>query len=379
MLSRIAFCAAAFVIMLGSKAQAQMTTSAAHVLIMDYDTGEILFDKDGDTPMPPSSMSKLMTVELVFQRLKNHSLKLTDTFHVSEKAWREGINSSESRMFVMVGADISLDNLLKGIIVQSGNDASVVAAEALGGTEDGFVQMMNRRAKELGLAHSHFMNSTGMPDPDQYMSARDLAMLSAHIIRTYPEYYPYFALTEFSWNGIDQPNRNPLLFDKIGADGLKTGHTDLGGYGLTASAVQNGHRLILVINGLDSKPERADESRRLMEIAFREFRRYDLFTAKDVVGEAAVWGGAQPEVPLRVGTPLSVTMNRETRRDLKVTLHYQGPVPAPIKQGQQVGTLVVSVSDRPDRTVPVYAAAVVPKTGIFGRMLLGAQALIAGH
>ena len=305
MLTRIVFYAAvaALVFSFGPPAQALIQTSAAHAIIMDYDTGEILFDKDGDTPMPPSSMSKLMTVELVFKRLKEHSLKPTAMFHVSEKAWREGADSSESKMFVMINSDVSVDDLLKGIIVQSGNDACVVVAEAVGGTEDGFAQMMNRRAKELGLTQSHFVDSTGMPDPGQYMSAHDLAMLTAHIIRDYPEYYPYFALTDFTWSGIHQPNRNPLLATKIGADGLKTGHTDAGGYGLTGSAVQNGHRLILVVNGLKSERQRAEESQRLLEIGFRDFKRFDLFTPKDVVGEADVWGGAQDRVPLRSKRP----------------------------------------------------------------------------
>ena len=331
MLTRICLSAAvaAFVFSFDPPAQAQIETSAAHAIIMDYDTGEILFDKDGDTPMPPSSMSKLMTVELVFKRLKEHSLKPTDMFHVSEKAWREGADSSESKMFVMINSDVAVDDLLKGIIVQSGNDACVVVAEALGGTEDGFAQMMNRRAKELGLTQSHFVDSTGMPDPGQYMSAHDLALLAAHIIHDYPEYYPYFALTDFTWSGIHQPNRNPLLATKLGADGLKTGHTDAGGYGLTGSAVQNGHRLILVVNGLHSERQRAEESQRLLEIGFRDFKRYDLFTPKDIVGEADVWGGAQDKVPLKVGAPLSVTMHVEARHEMKVTLHYQSPVPAP--------------------------------------------------
>jgi serine-type D-Ala-D-Ala carboxypeptidase (penicillin-binding protein 5/6) len=376
MLSRIACCAAIIVLVLGGPANAQMSTSAAHAVLMDYDTGEILFDHDGDTPMPPSSMSKLMTVELVFQRLKDHSLKLTDVFHVSEKAWREGADSSESKMFVMVGTDISVEDLLKGIIVQSGNDACVVVAEALGGTEEGFAKMMTRRAKQLGLTQSHFVNSTGMPDPGQYMSAHDLAVLAAYIIRTYPEYYPYFALQDFTWSGIHQPNRNPLLFDNIGADGLKTGHTDAGGYGLVGSAVRGGRRLILVVNGLTSERQRAEETRRLLEIGFRDFKRYDLFGTSDVVGQAEVWGGKEATVPLKLAAPLSITLQRAAREDMKVTLQYQAPVPAPIAAGQQIGTLTVTAPERPNKTVPVYAAAAVPETGIFGHIILGINALL---
>ena len=359
-------------------AHAQIATSARHAVLMDYDTGEILFDKDGDVPMPPSSMSKLMTSEMVFRRLKDGSLKLTDKFHVSEKAWRQGADSSESKMFVMVGADVGVEDLLKGIIVQSGNDACVVVAENLGGTEEGFAEMMTRRAKELGLTKSHFANSKGMPDDAEYMSARDIAMLAAHIIRTYPEYYPYFAMKDFTWEGITQENRNPLLSMEIGADGLKTGHTEAAGYGLVASAVKNGQRLILVVNGLESKSQRASESRRLLEIGFRDFHRYDLLRAGDIVGQAQVWGGDAATVPLKVSAPLSVTMQRETRHDMTVTMHYKAPVPAPIAEGQEVGALTVSAPGRPDKTVPLYAATAVPRTGIFGRMWIGINALVSG-
>ena len=381
MLPRITMPAAAaalIVLLLAAPARAQIDTAAQHAILMDYDSGEILFDKDGEAPMPPSSMSKLMTVELVFRRLKEGSLKPTDTFHVSEKAWREGADSSESKMFVMVNSDVSVDDLLKGIIVQSGNDACVVVAEGMAGSEDAFAQMMTKRAKELGLTQSHFANATGMPDPGQYMSARDLAMLAAHIIRDYPEYYKYFGMTDFTWSKIHQPNRNPLLTANVGADGLKTGHTDAGGYGLVGSAVQGGRRLILVLNGLTSERQRVEESQRLMQIGFRDFKHYDLFKPSDVVMQADVWGGASPTVPLRVGTPLSIILHPESRHDMKVTVHYDSPIPAPIAAGQQLGTITVSAPGHPNKTAPLYAASDVPMTGLFGRVWLGIKSLTGG-
>lgn len=377
--ARLIGIAVATTLLLCGSARAQMATAAPHVFLLDYDTGEVLYDKAGDAPMAPSSMAKLMTTEIVFRRLKEGSLRLSDMFHVSEKAWRQGADSSESKMFVMVGGDISVEDLLRGIIVQSGNDACVVVAEALAGSEEAFAELMTRRAKELGLTQSHFTNSTGMPDVKEYMSARDLAMLSAHVIRHYPEYYPYFAEPDFTWSGIRQPNRNPLLSMRIGADGLKTGHTAAGGYGLAASAEQNGHRLILVINGLSSEHQRAEEARRLFDVGFRDFKRYDLFKANDVVGRARVWGGEAPTVALRVGAPLSATIHREGRRDMKVRVRYQSPLPAPIAAGEQVGTLSVSAPNKPEKTVPLYAATAVSRPGIFGRVWLGFAALIGAE
>src|SRR6185436_3848422 len=236
-------------VLMAGTAHAQPQTTATHALLMDYDTGEALFCKNCDQQMPPSSMSKLMTVELLFQRLKDRRLKLTDTFHGSETAWRQGQKSNESKMWVAVNSDVSVDDLLKGIIVQSGGDACVVVAEALGSTESGFADIMNARAKELGLTHSHFVNSSGLPDPGQMMSTSDLAKLAAYVIKTYPDYYNYFQIKDFTWSNIRQPNRNTLV-GTSGVDGLKTGHTEAAGYGIVASAVRDGRRMIVVINGM---------------------------------------------------------------------------------------------------------------------------------
>ena len=263
-------------------AQAAIDTNAEHGLLMDAASGQVLWQKDGLTPMPPASMSKLMTLELLFQRLKDGRIKLTDTLPVSERAWR----TQGSKMFVELHAQIPVEALIRGIIIDSGNDACVVVAEGLGGTVEGFADMMNKRAKELGLSQSHFVNPDGLPDPPgQMMSALDLAKLARHLIRDFPSYYHYFSEKEFTWHNITQPNRDLVLDSLPGADGLKTGHIDASGYGITISAVRNGTRFILVLNGLrypqynnDYFPniKRAEEAGRLMDLAFREFRPFTI-------------------------------------------------------------------------------------------------------
>ena len=359
-------------------ARAEILTTAKQALVYDYDANEILFCKDCDQPMPPSSMSKLMTVELVFQRLKDARLKPTDNFHVSETAWRQGQKDNESKMWVALNSDVSVDDLLKGIIVQSGGDACVVVAEALGGSEAGYADMMNARAKELGLTHSHFVNSSGLPDPGQYMSSEDLAKLAAHVIRAYPEYYKYFAIKEFTWSNIRQPNRNTLIGEATGVDGLKTGHTDAGGYGIVASSLRNGRRLILVINGLKSEHDHINEARRLLDIGFREFKDYRLAGKGDVIATAELWGGTKDAVSVTVRDPLTVMMAVESRPQMKVKLRYDGPIHAPVAAGQQIGTITVSVPGKPDKVVPAIAAEGVPANGFLDRMMTGLQVLVFG-
>ena len=365
------------VLMTGT-AYAQPQTTASHALLMDYETGEELFCKNCDQQMPTSSMSKLMTVELVFQRLKDGRLKLTDTMHVSEAAWRQGQKTNESKMWVALNSDVSVDDLLKGIIVQSGGDACLVVAEALAGSEAAFAEMMNARAKELGLTNSNLTNSSGLPDPQHYMSAEDLSKLAAHVIRTYPEYYHYFAIPEFTWSNIRQPNRNTLIGPSTGVDGLKTGHTATAGYGITASATRDGRRLILVVNGLKSERERVEEGRRLFDLGYREFKSYQLLAAGDNVGEAELFGAAKQTVPLTVTEPVRMLMPIAGRRDMKVTLNYNGPIKAPVAAGQQIGSLKVSVPGKPDKVVPVVAAEEVRASGFFDNMMRGLVALIFG-
>jgi D-alanyl-D-alanine carboxypeptidase (penicillin-binding protein 5/6) len=372
-------------------AQAAIDTPAEHALLMDGDTGQVLWVKDGFVPMPPASMSKLMTLELLFQQLKDGRVKLTDTFLVSERAWR----TQGSKTFVMVNTRVPVESLIRGIIIQSGNDACVVVAEALGGSVEAFVDMMNARAKKLGLLHSHFVNPNGLPDPPgQMMSAYDLATLARHLIHDYPAYYHYFGEKSFVWNNITQANRNTVLEKFPGADGLKTGHTDASGYGIVASGVRGGQRLILVLNGLRYpqfarlSPEaqdwhaeqlRGEEASRILEIAFREFHHYQLLKADENVGEAQVWQGENPTVPLKVAAPVNVTMEASSRADMQVTLVYDGPIPAPIAAGQQIGKLKITAPDFPGAEVPVYAAAGDPSAGFFDRIFLGLQALISGR
>ncbi|HEY4114508.1 MAG TPA: D-alanyl-D-alanine carboxypeptidase family protein [Rhizomicrobium sp.] len=370
---------------------AVLETSAEHALLMDADSGQVLWAKAAYTPMPPASMSKLMTLELLFQRLKDHRLKLTDTFPVSETAWR----TQGSKMFVKYGDKIPVQDLIRGIIIDSGNDACVVVAEGVGGTVDNFVSMMNQRAKQLGLNQSHFVNPDGLPDPPgQLMSALDLAKLARHLIVDYPQYYPFFGEHSFSWSNITQNNRDTVLNKLPGADGLKTGHTDAAGYGITVSAKQGDRRLILVLNGLrypdldKASParqdwvagqRRGDEAARIMGIAFREFRPYKLFAAGDKVGEAKVWQGNSDTVPLKVEKPLAITLTPEARTGMKVVLNYQGPVQAPVKEGQKIGTLNVTAPDSPSFTVPVYAAQPVGSAGFVSRIFLGLRSLVSHH
>ena len=353
-------------------ATAAIDTSAEHGLLMDYDSGQVLWQKDGMTPMPPASMSKLMTIELLFSRLKDGRVKLTDTFPVSERAWR----TQGSKMFVELGSRIPVESLLRGIIIQSGNDACVVVAEALGGTVEGFVDMMNKRAKQLGLNQSTFVNPDGLPDPPgQLMSALDLAKLSRHIINDYPQLYHYFSEREFVWHNIHQPNRDLVLGSLPGADGLKTGHTDAAGYGITISAKRGDQRLILVLNGLrfpqyhnDYFPniKRAEEAGRVMDLAFREFRSYPVLAANQIVGTVPVANGTAPSVQVTAAKALNVTMQVDSHAGMKTVVKPDAGVKAPIHVGQQVGVLVVTAPEFPDLTVPVYAVQAVSQVGIIG-------------
>jgi len=352
-------------------AHAAMDTSAEHALLLDADSGQILWQKDGLTPQPPASMSKLMTLDLLFQRLADGRIKLTDTLLVSERAWR----TQGSKMFVELGSRIAVEDLIRGIIIQSGNDACVVVAEGLGGSLEGFVGLMNKRAKELGLSQSTFVNPDGLPDPPgQLMSALDLAKLARHIIKTYPQYYHYFSEREFTWHKIRQPNRDLVLDSLPGADGLKTGHTDAAGYGITISAKRGDQRLILVLNGLrypqyknDYFPNirRAEEAGRVMEMAFREFRRFPVTQANQIVGNVPVKNGAVASVSATPAAAVAVTMQVDSHAGMKTMLQVDPNLTAPLRQGQRVGSLVITAPDFPPLSVPVYAAQAVAKENMF--------------
>jgi D-alanyl-D-alanine carboxypeptidase (penicillin-binding protein 5/6) len=349
-------------------------TTAREAILIDVETGTVLLDKDADVSMPPASMSKIMTVYLVFERLKDGRLSLDDEFLVSEKAWRKG----GSKMFVKVGNRVRIEDLLRGVIVQSGNDACIVLAEGISGSEEAFAEEMTRKAAALGMTGSTFANATGWPDPDQRMTARDLATLARHIIEDFPDYYHYFSETEFTWNEIHQPNRNPILYASVGADGLKTGHTEEAGYGLTASAVQDDRRLILVLSGLDSEAARAGESERLLNWAFREFGNYALVKPGEVVDEAPVWLGETSTVAAVVPDGLTLTLPRKARAEMTVKVVYETPVTAPIVAGQEVGKMIISLPDTTPIVVPLQAADAVPRLGPIGRISAGLRYLVFG-
>jgi serine-type D-Ala-D-Ala carboxypeptidase (penicillin-binding protein 5/6) len=350
-------------------------TQATHAFIIESDTGTVLLDKNAEDRMPPASMSKVMTAYLVFDYLKQGRAKLDDELPVSEHAWRTG----GSKMFVPLGGRIKIEDLVRGMVIQSGNDACVVLAEGLAGSEEAFVDQMNQKAKEIGLTNSHFADVNGLPNPDHYMSARDLATLALRTINDFPEYYKMYGEKEFKYNNINQGNRNPLLYKDLGADGLKTGHTDEAGYSLLASAVRGDRRIILVLGGLPTMKARAQESERLLEWAFREYNNYKLFSAGDKVDDADVWLGAEGKVPMTVDKDLVVTLPRKSRKDMKVTVSYDRPVPAPIKKGDQIGKIVVTAPDVPPAETPLYAGASVDRMGVFGRVAMAAAGWIWGN
>ena len=353
---------------------AGIDTLARHAMIYEVDTDTVLFDKHAEERMPPASMSKIMTAYVVFSMLKEGRASLGDELPVSEHAWRLG----GSKMFVAIGARIKIEDLIKGMLIQSGNDACVVLAEGLAGSEEAFVDKMNQKAQELGLKDSRFANTTGLPDPNEWMTARDLVTLSRRIIKDFPEYYHYFSEKDFDFNNINQGNRNPLLYKNIGADGLKTGHTDEAGYSLTASVVRGDRRIIVVVAGLSTMKDRGAESERLIEWAFREYNNYKLFSAGDKIEDAEVWLGAEPKVGMTVGKDLTVTLPRRSRRDMKVSINYDKPVPAPINKGDPIGKIVVTAPDVDPVERPLFAAASVKPISTVGRMATMAGYLIWG-
>jgi D-alanyl-D-alanine carboxypeptidase (penicillin-binding protein 5/6) len=339
-------------------------TVARWAYIMDFNTGASLLEKNADVEMPPSSMTKLMTIYLVYERLKQGKMRLEDELPVTERAWRMG----GSKMFVQVGTQVKVEDLVRGVIVQSGNDACIVFAEAIAGSEEQFAELMNQKAKELGLTNSFFKNSTGWPDPEQHMSCRDIATLARRIIRDFPEYYHYDSEKTFKYNNIEQGNRNPLV-QKGTADGLKTGHTEAGGYGLCASRKHGDRRVILVLNGLDTMHQRAEEGERLMDWAFANFEDVTLFAAGDVVERVPVWLGVSPTVPLIGGRDLVVTMPRNWRKNAAVKVSYDSPIRAPVAKGATLGKLAVKGDGVPAMEVPLLAGADVPKLSLPGRAI----------
>lgn len=342
-------------------------TNATAAWVYDVNTGTVLLEKNAETPIPPASMSKLMTLNMVFEALESGRLKLDDTLPVSTKAWQMG----GSKMFVEPRDTPTVDQLIKGIIVLSGNDACVVVAEGLGGTEEAFARQMTERGRQLGLEHSTFRNSTGWPDPEHRMSAEDLGILAVHLIEEFPQYYENFGLTEFRYMDrvpSNRFNRNPLLRLGIGADGLKTGHTQEAGYGLVGSAVQNGRRVIFVISGLQSETARAEEAERIVNWAFRQFTMETLVPANETVVEAPVWLGTQSRIGLTTKDGVNVLIPAGARDQVKVEAVFQSPIPAPIAKGDQIGQLVVTMPGAKDAVTPLLASDDIPEAGFAGRM-----------
>jgi D-alanyl-D-alanine carboxypeptidase (penicillin-binding protein 5/6) len=350
------------------KEDAAFQTSAPYAILIDADSGTVLFEKNADKLNPPASMSKLMTTEVVLHAIQQGKLKYEDEMTISENAWRKGgAPSGGSAMFAALNSRVNVRDLLHGVMIQSGNDACIALAEGIAGSELAFAEMMNTRARELGLTQAHFTNATGIHDADHNMTARELAKLAQHIIRTYPEAYKIYAEREFTWNKVRQQNRNPLLAMGIGADGLKTGFTKEAGYGLTASAVNNGLRLIVVGNGFKTMKERADEMRKLLEWGFRAFESRPLFAAGETVGEAKLYGGDKSRVALVSPTPVRLLVPRAMSEKLSAKVVYSGPVMAPVEKGRPVGTLKVSRGENVVLEVPLQAGEDVGRGSLHQR------------
>jgi len=349
-------------------------TVAPNAILVDLGTNTVLMTKNSDEPIQPASMSKLMLLYMLFERLSDGGLAMEDTFPVSEKAWRMG----GSKMFVRVNTRVSVADLIQGIIVQSGNDACIVIAEGLASSELAFAQLMTDRGIELGLENSVFKNSTGWPDDGHVMSVKDIAHISGLLIRDFPNYYTMFAETEFTYNDIRQTNRNPLLYSFPGADGLKTGFTQAAGYGLAASATRNGRRLVLVLSGLENEQQRAREAERLFDWAFREFANYPLFKEGEIVAEAPLWLGDKETLPLVIESEVTLTMSRSARRNMKIRAVYDGPIPAPVLKGERVATLLIEAPGTETIRLPLFAANDVGKMGFFGRIGAAINYLIWG-
>ena len=359
-----------------------IATEARQAILIDFQTGAVLLNKNADELMPPSSMSKLMTGYMVFDKLKKGELKMEDELPVSEKAWK----TFGSKMFVPLGDRVKVEDLLRGMIIQSGNDACIVLAEGLAGSEERFAELMTQKAREIGMPKSVFRNAHGLPDAQHVMTARELGHLAMLIIRNFPEYYGFYSEKTFTY-GVDQVtkkpitqgNRNPLLYKNIGADGLKTGHTDAAGYGLTASVKRGDRRLILVINGMQNVNARSREAERLIDWGFREFETVTIAKAGQPIDEANVWLGVAQKVALAADTEIAATMPRPQRKSLKVVARYDDPIAAPIAKGQPIGRLVISANEAETKEYPLVAAGDVAKLGFADRIATAASYLVWGR
>ncbi|MBN9065019.1 MAG: D-alanyl-D-alanine carboxypeptidase [Rhizobiales bacterium] len=363
-----------------SAAHAQLfSTRAPEAYMIDAETGTILFSKDADKPIPPASLAKLMTLELVFQSIKSGRLTLDDPFYISVNAWKNGgAGSGGSTMFAKVKSSVRLEDLIKGMAVVSANDACIAVAEGMAGSEENFAKLMTERARALGFDHMVFKNSTGLPADGEVVTVKELALLALHIWRDYPDLYHYFSLPDFTWNKIKQRNRNPLLGMDIGADGLKTGHTDAAGYGIVGSAERNGRRLFVAMGGMSSSGERAEEARKMLDWGMRAFEKSELFAKGETVAEASVFGGAQSSVALKAKGPVSIFVPLTNRDQLKARVVYTGPLVAPIEEGMPVGKLKVWIGDTLSQETPLYTAEAIDKGTIYQRATSALEELAIG-
>ena len=355
-------------------AEPLIQTSAKQAIVLDFDTGAVLLEKNADEKMPTSSMSKVMTMYMVFDALKRGDISLESKFRVSERAWRmEG-----SKMFVELDKDIKIEDLIRGVIIQSGNDATVVLAEGIAGSEAAFAANITAKAKDIGMTSSNFMNASGWPDPNHYSTARDLATLGKSIIRDFPNYYPYYSELEFTYNDIKQGNRNPLLYRNIGADGIKTGHTEAAGYGLIGSGKLGERRVVLVINGLTDDKERASESAKLLEWGLQMFENRKIFAAGATVENVRVALGTGETVPAVVAQDILATIPKVAIKDFTVTAHYKEPLTAPITKGQEIGTLTIDIPHIGKIEKKLLAGADVGRPGLFALAVAKAKLLLGG-
>ena len=349
-------------------------TSAKHAFLIDFDTNQVLFEKNSDVLMPPASMSKIMTAYLAFEEIKSGRLKLEDKILISENAWRK----RGSKMFVGVNEEVAISDILRGIIVQSGNDAAIALAEHLQGSEAAFADKMTKKARDLGLKTAKFKNATGWPDEEHKITARELALLAKLTIMNFPDLYPIYAEKSFTFNNIKQGNRNPLLYDGSGSDGLKTGRTQAAGYGLTASVSKAGRRLIMVLNGMKSSRERKREARKLIEWGFREYDNYKIFEKGETVADIDVWLGKDTRLSAVIKDEIKLTVMRTDSEKVKTTVHYEEPIAAPVKRGQIVGTLKIKVPNQVIREYPLFANQSIEKLGVWGRIVAAVNYLVWG-
>ena len=341
------------------------STPARQAILLDADTRAVIFEKNSENKMYPASMTKIMTAYLAFERLKEKSFTTDSLFSISRKAWAK----KGSKMFLLEGTQVKFGDLIKGLVIQSGNDAAIAIAEGIAGDEGSFAVMMTEKAKELGMKNTVFKNATGWPDEEHYTTAKDLSILAIRMIKDFPEYYKYFSETEFTYAKIRQPNRNRLLGNIVGADGLKTGHTEISGYGMVASAKRNNRRLVLIVNGLNSELQRAKESGRLINWGFDNFKNKTLFKKDAIIHNASVWGGNASTVPLVLKKDLNIPLPKKIDyKKINIEIYVLAPIPAPIQKGKAIGKMIISVPEMKKTGVPIYAGESISKAGFFGRI-----------